>query len=289
MRRATTLHGIAAGLIGILATAWAGAAAEQGPASAVTVAVQGVRVIKPPPGGDDTLLAFSDFSGTAVVLLVTDPRGGLVVFDGDSSRVQSFVDDKGKDLTKPEPGTDPDARPGNWVFQPMPTVSTNRKYCSVQVSMPGLPTKQATRLAISGKLAFQVAHEKKKLTAEKVALRAGTKIDGGMIPLTIKRAGKSQWFSSDDKEFEVEFQANQNTDAIASIRFFNSAGKQLEAREIGRGFTGSADSPSTAANYDASLDYRLKNAAYTATIVITYWSDMKKISVPFHLTVGVGL
>ena len=94
MRRDLATLMVAAG------TVFACGSATQGASPAITVAVQGVRVVKPPPDGDDMLRAFNAFSGTAVALLASEPQGGLVLFDPDASRIKSFTDDKGKDLKK---------------------------------------------------------------------------------------------------------------------------------------------------------------------------------------------
>ena len=283
------MKGIVAALIGIVVASCGCVSASHGAPPEVTVAVQGVRVVKPPPGGDDTLRAFHDVSGTTVALVVMEPGGGLVVFDGDSSRVTSFVDDKGKDLTKREPGTKVEIEvPESWAFGPVGTVSANRKYCSLEVNMPGTPTKQAAMLTLSGTLVFKIANEKKDFTAEKVALQAGTKVNAGNIPLTIKRAGKPR-IGGDNNPIEIEFHGKQNLDAITSIRFFDAAGKEIEAGEAGRSFGKSLDGRSAPSDYDATIEYRLKSAADTAKIVITYWADMKEVTVPFDLKVSLGL
>jgi hypothetical protein len=280
---------IMAALIAIVATSCGCGSPAHGAPPTITVTAQGVRVVKPPPGGDDTLRAFNDVSGTTVALLVTEPGGGLVVFDGDSSRVRSFVDDKGKDVTRREPRTKAGIRvPDSWVFGPVGTVSENHKYCSLEVKMPGIPTKQATTLTLSGTLVLKIAKEKKDFMADKVALHAGTRVNAGKIPLTIKRAGKPQ-FGGDDNPLEVEFHGTQNLDAITRIRFFDATGKEIEAGEAGRSCGRSWGGGSAPSDYDAAIAYRLKGAADTAKIVITYWTDMKEVAVPFNLKVTLGL
>ena len=261
--------------------------ASHGASPAVTVAVHGVRVIKPPPGGDDTLRAFHDDAGTKVALLVTEPDGGLVLFNGDDSRVKSFVDDLGKDLTKREPGTKVEIEvPESWVFGPQATVSQNRKYCSLEVNMPGFPSKEATTLTLSGTLVFKIAKEKTDFTAENVALQAGTEVKAGDIRLTIKRAGKPRFGSKN--ALEIEFDGKQSLDAIARIRFFDADGKKIEAEEAGRS-SGKSLNGGSASWFDATIDYQLKNTADTAKIVITCWKDMKEVTVPFDLKVSLGL
>jgi hypothetical protein len=278
---------IVAAPIGIIAISGRGVSAEHDAAPTVVVGVQGVRVVKAPPGGDDTLRAFNDVSGTTVGLIITVPQGGLVVFDSDSSRVKSFMDNKGKDLTKPEPGAIVEIRPEGWAFQAFPRISDDRKYCSVAVSMPGIPTKQATTLTLSGHLVLKIAKEKRDFTAEQVPLQAGAKINAGTIPLTIQRTGKPQ-FGADDA-FEVQFQARQNLDGIARIQFFDATGKKIEAEEHGRGEGRWSGNLPTASGYEATLDYRLKSAVDAAKIVVTCWTDMKEVSMPFDLTVSLGL
>ena len=95
-------------LFGIVVIGCGYVAVANGADPAITVAVQGVRVVAPPPGEDDGLRAFNDNPGTAVALIITDPQKRLVAFDVYASHLKSFVDDKGKDLTKCEPETKTD-------------------------------------------------------------------------------------------------------------------------------------------------------------------------------------
>ena len=278
---------IVAASIAIIASNFGCHSVTQGAPPAVTVAVQGVRVAKPPPEGDEMLRAFNTFPGTTVALAVTEPRGGLVVFDIDASRVKSLVDDKGKDLTKSDPGTKTEV-PENWVFTPGWLVSKDRKHCSLEVTVPGTPSRGATTLALSGTLVFKCATEKKDFTTQNVSLHAGALVSAGAIPLTIKSAGKPR-FGGDDKSTEIEFHAKQTLDAIIRMKFFDATGNRIEAEEAGRGVETTPDGGSAPAIQDATICYRLKDAGNMAKIVVTCWTDIGAVAIPLDLKVGLGL
>jgi hypothetical protein len=271
-----TLAAALAAAIGI--GAWCMGAGETAPAG-VSFEVQGLRIVKPAPGGNDKMRAFNWLPSTTVALLVTVPEGGLVAFDDDGSKVTSFTDDKGKDLSKPETK---DSFQDKASFQTSPTISEDGKQCSTEITAPGVPTKGATALTISGKIGFQIATQKKEFTAEKVALQAGTKISAGPIALTIARAGKPEWGGSEGT-FSVTLQAKQDLDSIAHIQFFDAAGKKIEASRASTGRS------AVMGAVTVDWEYNLKAKVETAKIVITYWTDMKKVALPVSLTVGVGL
>jgi hypothetical protein len=277
---------IVAALIGIVATSWGGGSVAQSASPTITVAAQGVRIISPPPGGDDALRAFNYWPGTTVALVVSAPEGGLVVFDDGASRLKSFGDDKGKDLTKPEPGLEAVA-PASWGFGVSAPIGKDRKYCGLEINVPGIPSKGASALALSGTLVFKIAKEKKGFTTEKVALHAGTKVDAGKIQLTISRVGKPR-FSMSGNPFEIEFHAKQSLDAITRMRFFDATGKEIESEQGGRSSTRSFDG-GPASEPEETIEYELKSAVDTAKIVITCWTDMKEVAVPLDLKAGLGL
>ena len=192
----------------------------------------------------------------------------------------SLADDKGKDLAKAEV----QQRFGRHeaAFEPGGTISEDGKYCTMEVTAPGVPTKGATTLTLSGQAVLRVATQKKDFAAENVALKPGTTVKAGPISFSITRAGKSEWGGS-GSAFSVTFETKQNLDAVADIQFFDAAGKKIEAERTAWGTMGFAG------NVTAQWTYDLKRKVDSAKIVIWYWTDMKKVTVPLDLTVGVGL
>lgn len=281
-----------------------GIASADDDAKGLTIEARGVCVVKPPPDGNEKLCPFWMPPGTKVALLVTEPQGGLVMFDRDSSRLASFVDDQGKDLTKTENEIAVETeRDASSAFPPQPALSDDHKHCSVEVSVPDVPTKQATALRLSGKIVLKLAKEKKDFAAESVPLKVGTKINAVQSPSRSNAPGKPEW-GGEEGSFQVELEAKQNLDSIAGIQFFDAAGKKIGAQESSR-FNGKGKSAGDAiaellgkpADNDSvkwvwgvgGVAYRLNRKVDSVKIVITYWNDMKAVTVPFDLTVNLGL
>jgi hypothetical protein len=88
--------------------------------------------------------------------------------------------------------------------------------------------------------------------------------------------------------FEIEFHAKQSLDAITRMQFFDAAGKEIESEQGGRSSVRSLESGS-ASEPEETIGYQLKSAVETAKIVITCWTDMKEVTVPLDLKVGLGL
>ncbi len=271
----------------IIVTAWMALSATAGWAvpsnknnpSGVKVEVHGVRIIKPAPAGGDSLRAFLWEDGTAVGLLFTVPKGGLLKIDTDSSKVTKFVDNKGTDLTK---ATAPRKSFGlkKTAFKTVAKISKDTKQGSAEVVAPGLPAKGSTTLKLVGEAALQMATRKKDFAAAAVALNAGNSVKAGPIPLTIKRAGKQEF---GDSVFSVTLQAKQSLNSVADIQFFDAQGTKIESRRSESVRTGFAD------NVTVSWTYDLKRKVDSAKIVITHWMDMRTVTVPFDMTIGMGL
>jgi hypothetical protein len=254
----------------------AGDAASAG----VTVQAQGLRIVKPAPSGDDKLRAFNWSTGTSLSLLVTAPQGGLLEVDRKASKITAFTDDKGKDLTKAEDTKSNFKQEAG--FSMGATISDDAKSCVVEAEAPSAPSKGATVLTVSGTLVFHAATKKQDFTAENVALKAGSAVKAGAVAFTITETGKPQW-GGDDEVFAVTLEAKQDISAVAGIEFFDTAGKKIESKR------GMSSSMSFGNNVSVTWTYNLKAKADAAKIVISYWTDMQKLTVPVNLKVGLGM
>jgi hypothetical protein len=261
-------------------SAWA-IAADDSTQSDITIEAHGLRIGKPVPGYNDDELTFDRMPpGTSVGLLIKVPQGGLVVFDCDSSKLKSFIDDKGKDLTKPDIKKEYGLLP---PFEVVPHISEDGKLCRATLTVPGIPAKDATKMTISGEVVMKIATQKKDYSAEKIELKKDTKINAGPIPLNITRVGKPE-LSGGEYNFAIVLEAKQNLDSIADIQFFDAAGKKIESNRCGVSW----DNLKPMNDYTVSWEYQLKDKVDAAKIVITYWDDMKTVVVPFNLKIGVG-
>jgi hypothetical protein len=266
-------------IIGI--SSW-GIAADDSTQSDITIEAHGLRIGKSAPGYNDDELTFDRMPpGTSVGLLIKVPQGGLVVFDSDSSKLKTFIDDKGKDLTKPD-FKKTEYGPDLSGFEPVPHISKDGKLCRATFTVPGVPTKDATKLTILGEAVMKIATQKKDFAAENVELKKDKKINAGPIPLIITRAGKPQW-SSDGYEFAIVLEAKQDLDSIVDIQFFDATGKKIEANRFSTSSSGFTNDVSV------TWEYQMKHKVDAAKVVITYWTDMKTVTVPLNMKIGVGL
>ncbi|GJM23695.1 MAG: hypothetical protein DHS20C16_01100 [Phycisphaerae bacterium] len=244
-------------------------------ASKTSVSPYGLRVVAKPVGGDnDMMRAFNSFEGTSIAMLVQQPAGGLISFDSDASKIESFTDDKGKDLLKSSSDFGMPALPMS------PDISDGGKEVIIEVNGGQTPTKGATSLKVKGKLVFKAATQKKSYTHKNLEIKADATIEAGPIPLTIGSAGKPEW---GEEPLEIVLKAKKRLDEVASIKFLDADGKEIESNESG--------SMTMAFGEDVSVErsYALGKKVDKVTVEISYWTDMKALEIPVDLTVSLGL
>jgi len=250
------------------------------------VEVRGVRVVGEGYGGEMSLRPFNWTKGTTLSLLVIVPDGGLIGFDSDGSKLTALKDDKGTDLMKAPPA--PKAR-GRFRaaarggrLSPFAHLSKDGKACVVEVRTGQVPAKGATRLTAMGTLAFRRATGKKAFRQEKVALKPGTKIAAGAIPLTISKVGAPRWKRS-GMVWEIALKADQDTTPIAAVRFFGGDGKEIESASAG------GSRMTMMGRTEVTRNYQLARKVDAVTVEVEYWTGLKTISVPFDVTCSLGL
>ena len=257
--------------------------------AAPKVEVDGVRVTGAGYGsGMRAIKPFFWIKGTTVALLVTKPEGGIVAVDTGKLRLVKLADDKGTDLM---------AAPGTIGEIPMiasPQISADGKACFVELIGPGLPAKGATSIVASGRFSLRCGSKKETARQQNAALRPGAKITAGPMTFEISKAGKPE-FSFDStgalanpsttptEKFEVTLRTNQDCSNIVSVTFLDAAGKDLGATpsmSSSMGMPGMMTSERT---------FVLPKKVDTATISITYWTDVKEVLVPFDVKATLGL
>ncbi len=261
-------------MVGVLVSFMNGPQAFAGDDSKAKVMAYGLRVVPKPFEGNDMMRAFHAFEGTSVAVLVHQPAGGLISFDSDSSKIESFTDDKGKNLLE---STSDFGTPG----LPMsPEISEGGKAVVIEISGGQTPTQGATSLKVKGKFVFKAASQKKSYTHKDLELKADAKIEAGPIPLTIGSAGKPEW---GEEPLEINLKATKRLDEVASIRFLDADGKEIESNESGSMTMAFGDEVSV------ERSYALTKKVEKVTVEISYWTDMKDLEIPVDLTVSLGL
>jgi len=244
----------------------------------VLVMVVGLRIIGPGYGDNMHMRAFFKQPGTTVALLVKSPKGGLIELDRKVSRVATFTDDKGTDMTK-------SVKRGKWGtkkagFGAFPKISKDTKACLVELHSPIVPAKGAKIVKAAGTLVFKTATKKKTFKQTGVVLKVGTKIKAGKIPFEIVKTGKPKWGKA---KLTITLKTNRDILDIAAIRFLDAADKPIKSTGAG----GSA--MRMGKNVTVNRSFNLFRKVESVTVAIDYWMDMKVVKVPFSVKTTVGL
>jgi hypothetical protein len=235
----------------------------------------------------EELRAFNFDEGTTLALLVTVPEGGLVSVNTEKMRSR-LTDDKGTDLTAAR------AAFGMHLQMP-PQISPEGKACLIEVSGQRAPAKGAAALTAAGTIYLQCGSRQESARQANVPLKPGTKIAAGPIPFEISKVGKPEFSfefpgmsnqrgpTPPAEKFEVTLLAHQDCSKIASIAFLDAAGKDLGAKP------GSSSSMGMGGMMTVEKSFILAKKVDTATILVTYWADLKEVAVPFDVKATLGL
>jgi hypothetical protein len=131
--------------------------------------------------------------GVTINLRVTAPNGQIVDDNFADSAIESFTDDKGKNLLPDQESV----------------ISTigfthGKSSLSVELKTPNLPSKGAMELNVIGKIVAKTASQSKQFTVENVILKAGTKFNLGDLQISVSNPEKQ------DGKFAVTFDSNRD-------------------------------------------------------------------------------
>lgn len=240
------------------------------------VSVAGVRIVGDGYGTDpsNSLRPFSWSKGTSMALMVKVPGGGIISFDNDASKLSEVKDDKGTDLLKSESSW---SRSG---FSMMAGISSDGTVSMPEFDAPQVPAKGAKEISVSGTLVFNQAREKKIFKQENLKLNLGSKITAGPVAFEITEVKKPAW---GDAQLEVNLHAEQDVGALAGVRFLDAQGAEIKSE------TGMTGTSSMMGKVTVDKSFYLHQKVESATIELTYWMDMKQVSLPFTVKTSVGL
>ena len=254
-----------------VAAAWPLCAEAAGPNARVEA--RGVRVVGPAYGDEmGGLRAFNWSQGVSLAVLVEMPEGGLIAFDDDKSKLVALTDDKGASLLKGE-----EFHEG---FGMMTSISDDGKACLVEINGQGLPGKDASRIRAAGTMVFRCGSTKKTFQDANVAVKVGAKVNAGAVPFEITEVGKPDW---GDEPLQIKLTTHQEIPEIAEIKFLDNAGREIESSQAGT-MTTTMFNKVTVERY-----FNLSRKTDSLAVAITYWTDMKTVSVPFSVEAGLGL
>ena len=250
------------------------AVAAEEPSQEITIEANALRIKAPAPTDDESMRAMNWAPGTTVGLLLRDPKGGLIQFDGKDSALSKFVDDKGTDLLEK-----PASFFGNIGFG-MFRLSKDGKACVLELTSPTLPVKGCSHLKVAGLITMLCATQTKEQVQKAVPMVNGSKISIPNLELTIDRAGKPDW---GEEPFGLTLRSSRELDDVAEVRFFKTDGTEIKSKRMG------TSKMEILGARTVEWNYNLAERVDAATVKIFIWTDMQKKRVPFSLDVDVGL
>lgn len=240
------------------------------------VRVVAVMVVAPDGGKDNRSFCWKP--GVTVSAMVTPAAGKIIKVNDSESKLDSFTDDKGTDLTAGPPSTDVFNKPGLSVE--MSSSEQGESSVIMDLKATGQPAKGATVLNISGKVVAEIASQSKQFTAENVPLKTGSKFDLGDLPITISTVSISKNSFTKKDEFSVTISSAKDLKSISHIEFFDAQGNQIKAQKRSWGGGGILG---------YMIEYVLTKQIDSAKIVASSWQDLRTIEIPFTIKTGVGL
>jgi hypothetical protein len=242
--------------------------------AAIKVVVLEVR--KPtPPAENDIAMAYG--SGTVIGVQLAQPDRNILAIDRTASKLTQFADDKGTDLSK---GT---GYVPAWLESYMVRISKDRHRCAARLQAPSIPAVGATKILLKASLVLQcgsaekaVEHKDLDLTPspDKKDKPDAKTVAVGPFSLRVEKgfgAGPMIRISSDDP-------------IVKEITFVGADGKPLKGflSGLNMGVT------NTRGKAEYISTYSFNEKVTRATVKLTYYENIEKVTVPVDLEIGVG-
>jgi hypothetical protein len=249
---------------------------------AATAEVKGIVVIM-----DDfpETIQFRPFNnvptGTSLAVLIDAGGKQIVKIDVDASRIRSFTDDKGTDLTKKKPQKK--RAGGMMMMQPQagigsfPKIGTDRKFAAIEITGPTMPARGAKALLIDAELIVSVGKKTKTTTVKNARLKPG-KLNVPGHRISIDNVGKPDW--GEEYKLSVTFAMTaKSADMIVEVVFLDAANKKIKSQRSGSMRMGNS----------AEVTFNLPEKLDSATIKFVMWDGLEQITIPLKQRVGLGL
>lgn len=217
-------------------------------------------------------LSFLGEPGITVNAVLQAPNTIMIGFDEENSKLTTFTDDVGTDLSKPLKKS---SFPRKWLegysFRPNKAGDA----ASFTLSSNNIPASGAKSITIQGTLAVHCGSEPKTDEHAGVSMVIPKQRD----PIKV---GELKMFVNkgfpDGKYISFQSEAPN----IKEVTFWGADGKEVKSEGGNRGFFGFNK------KYTYTLDYNVKSEAEKLTIKITHFTKMESKKFPIDLKLGVG-
>jgi len=246
----------------------------QAVATAVTILqLVSLQIAKPLPG-DLSRQIFLGQPGTRLTFCLQHKDKLFIAIDKQASKLISFKDDKGTDLTK----APKKSFSFGWLDEKR--ISKDGRTCAFEISGPTVPVKGAARIHLKAKVVIDCGSQEKTARQEGVALAKDSKITVGPMPIKISAVRDGGWSGA---KMTVTFTASRSFARIKSLSFIGADGKVIKSAPAGSGHFGFMGKMT----YEKS--YGLHEKVEKATVEIEYFEKVEKFIVPIDVSTGVGL
>jgi hypothetical protein len=250
-------------------------------AAEVTVRPVGLRIVQASARPDTSQMRpFNHDPGVIVVLEFATRGARFIGLVDDASRIESMVDDTGKDLLAESPSGEPASR-DFWDFT---TISEDGKILLVHNTLrnpPAFPAKEATEIRYTGVCTMRTAQGKRTLEGT-FPLESDAEASAGPLEITLSKIEPDGGYGR--YPYKLTFRFKGPREAIESFELVDGQGEALDQRVasiITSRFGGEAI-------HRRSI--RLARAPDgPITLRVGLWQDLRTVEVPFDLTFGLGL
>ena len=250
------------------------------PAAKTKVSVVGLSIARAKPGdkyGRSTAGALS--AGTHLYLQIVRDDKFFISVDKKATTLEIFADDKGRELALPGPAERWELR---WLGTMLNSISADGHTYSFSVqATKRIPTPGSKALKVKATVLILCGSDEKFAEQKDLALKAGTKITVGPVPMTIKEVREQKWGKETNTLITME--SNKSFDPIKQIKFFDADGKRIPGRRTGSGHFGMLG------KYTYTRTISLSAKADKATLKMAYFGKTEKLKVPVDVSVGLGL
>jgi hypothetical protein len=210
--------------------------------------------------------------GTELEIAAKIPGTTIISLDKKATKLTSFVDDAGTDLAA-------GASKGFFYWVSMSKgfgKKAAKDVVTLRIRSKTVPGAKAARLKLKADIVFVTATGTDK-AKQKLTLEKGKKITAG--PFTMKIAMVKNALG----KIELELQSTTKLHAIQKFEFFDGAGKPIKTENKGSG----SSSIFGTTTYSKSFGLATKDPG--VTVEITFHKNLKKVTLPLDLDLGLGL
>ena len=211
-----------------------------------------------------------------VLLMVANPGGTIVEADQKRLRIDTFLDDSGRDLRRT-----PGLQLRDTFYNTGGNLSADRKAALLVVMTDKEPAPDAERILFRGTAVVTTAAGERKSAAVPLALRVGGTARLGGATLTVTKLGLIR---AGEGGLQVEAESDRpldTADPIADLAATDAGGKDMGLRMYGRASDRLPGAP-------IKLAFTLDERAAEARLIFTHSVSAEEQTFPFEVEIDLG-